>query len=185
MDVRQPARICALVAAAAGLVALSATTAGATTVAKVTAPVSSIRSDALNTCLDVSTTNPGQYFLDTYGHSCNGSENQAFAFQQVSTGPANSFQITSRANGQCMDKYRTAIRQESCAGPIPPSQWTLQRVGTTGYRYQFVVTSTVGLSPQACVQVIPAPGGYPGPIFKIVSCNAGDATQILTLTTAP
>lgn len=162
---------------------------GATPAAAVSAPVTRIYSAAQHTCLDVATTDPGHYFLDTYGHSCDGHTSRAFAFHALAGAPADTFEITSQSTGQCLDKYRSAIRQEACTGSVPPDytnvEWTLQRVGTTGHRYLFVWSPTVGTASPECVQVYPTPNGYPGPLFNLTSCNAAQADQVIALTTAP
>ena len=150
---------------------------------------SSIRSATLSTCLDVGTTNPAQGFLDIYGHGCDGSTTQAFTFHPLSAGPTNTFEITSQASGRCIDQYRQGIRQESCTGSVPPdytnAEWTLQRVGTTGHRYLFVETSTLGTLLPKCVQTYPKPNGYPGPLFTLSTCDKGEPAQVYTLTGTP
>ena len=175
-------RIKMAIAALSGAAVLVAPAAGAATAA----PVSSIRSPAQQTCLDVSTTSG--LFADTYGHACDGAASQAFAFHALSTGPANTYEITSRSSGQCLDQYRSGIRQEACTGSVPPDpanvEWTLEQVGTTGHRYNFVVTDTVGTPSPRCVTVSPRPNGYPGPLFDLAACN-GDPSQVLALTVAP
>lgn len=154
-----------------------------------TPPVSRIYSASQHTCLDVSTTDPGHYFLDTYGHSCDGATSQSFAFHALSGTPAGTFEITSQSTGMCLDKYRYGIRQESCTGSVPPdytnAEWTLQRVGTSGHRYMIVWTPTVGTSYPECVQVYPKPNGYPGPLFNLTNCNTSQPDQTITLATAP
>jgi hypothetical protein len=174
--------------AAAAVAAAGAIVAPQTAVAATTAPVSTIYSAALNTCLDTSTTDPSHYFLDTYGHPCDGAVSQDFAFHAQSSGPAGTYEITSQATGQCIVKYRQALRQAACTGTVPPdsssNEWTLQPVGTTGHDYRFVLTSTVGSAYPACIQVNPAPGGYPGPLFNTTYCSTNSA-QVLTLSTTP
>jgi hypothetical protein len=159
-----------------------------TAVAASTAPISSIYSAAQNTCLDTSTTDPSHYFLDTYGHPCNGSTAQAFAFHAISTAPAGTYEITSQATGQCVVPYRSALRQTACSAAVPPDsvndEWTLQPVGTTGNQYRFVLTYTLGNPTPACIQVNPQPNGYPGPLFNLAYCSSSTA-QILTLSTTP
>ncbi len=171
--------------AAAGL--LTAGVAVAPASAATAAPVSRIYSAAQNTCLDVSTT--GGYFVYVYGNPCTGSAAQAFAFHAVAGAPAGTYEITSRSTGQCLAQYRFGVRQQSCAGSVPPDptnvEWTLQRVGTSGYRYKFVVTSTLGTVSPRCVEVDPQAGGYPGPTFNLTACATGVAAQVLSLTTAP
>lgn len=160
-----------------------------TPAAGASAPVSRIYSAAQRTCLDVSTTDPGHYFLDTYGHSCDGAASQSFTFTALSGTPVGTYEITSRSTGECLDKYRSAIRQESCIGSVPPdytnAEWTLQRDGTSGHRYLFVWTPSVGTSSPECVQVYPKPNGYPGPLFDLTECDTSQPDQIITLTTAP
>ena len=172
----------ALAVAAIGLLAPSAAATPA-------APISSIRSVAQNTCLDVSTTNPARYFLDTYGHACNGSAAQAFSFHPLTAGPPDTFEITSQATGQCLDQYRRGIRQEACIGAVPPdytnAEWTLQQVGTTGHRYLFIETTTFGSTSPTCVQTYPTPNGYPGPLFDLTACDASQSAQIFTLGSTP
>ncbi|MDH6108057.1 hypothetical protein P3T36_007465 [Kitasatospora sp. MAP12-15] len=142
------------------------------------APISTIYSAAQNTCLDTSTTDPSHYFLDTYGHTCNESTTQNFAFQAVS-GTSSTYQIVSQANGLCIGKYRLGVRQAACSGY---TEWTLHPVGTSGNRYQFVAgTSYPGAD---CIQVSPTPNGYPGPLFDLAGCSSNPA-QILTLGTTP
>ncbi len=72
---------------------------------------------------------------------------------------------------------------------MPPDptnvEWTLQQVGTSGYQYKFVVTSTLGTTSPRCVEVDPQPNGYPGPTFNLTACATGVAGQVLSLTTAP
>lgn len=146
-----------------------------------TYPLSSIYSATQNVCLDLTTTDPAHGFLDTYGAVCNGSKAQTFAFQAVSTGPPNTFHISSQSTGQCMIRYREAIRQGACSSD---PGWTFQRVGTTGHQYTLSPPSTVGTSYPRCVEVDPKPNGYPGPTFTAVLCTSA-ASQVLTLTTAP
>ena len=176
-------------AAVAGLVFAAAGVALAPPALAAGAPVSRIYSAAQTTCLDVATTDPSAGFLDTYGHACNGSTTQAFAFHALSTGPAATYEITSQSTGKCLDQYRSGIRQESCTGSVPPDttnvEWTLQRVGTTGHRYHMLVTTTVGTSSPRCVQVYPTPNGYPGPLFDLTACATNQPAQVLTLNTAP
>jgi hypothetical protein len=174
--------------AATAVAAAGAIVTPQTAVAASTAPISSIYSAAQNTCLDTSTTDPSHYFLDTYGHPCNGSTAQAFAFHAMSTGPAGTYEVTSQATGQCVVPYRSALRQAACSGAVPPDsvndEWTLQPVGTTGNQYRFVLTYTLGNPTPACIQVNPQPNGYPGPLFNLAYCSSSTA-QILTLSTTP
>ncbi|MBS2546411.1 RICIN domain-containing protein [Catenulispora sp. NL8] len=168
--------VAAAVAAVTGAIA-APQTAAAQTAAPQAAPISTIYSAAQNTCLDTSTTDPGHYFLDTYGHPCNGSTAQNFAFQAVSGMPG-AYQIVSQANGLCLAKYRLGVRQEACIGS---PTWIPQRVGTSGSRYQFIASGT---SNTDCIQVYPQPNGYPGPLFDLAACSSTPA-QILTLSTTP
>lgn len=142
------------------------------------APVSSIYSAAQNACLDVSTTDPAHYFLDTYGAACNGSTVQGFAFRSVSGAAANTYHIVSKATGRCMVKYRQGIRQGACSSD---AGWAFQRIGTTGSSYNILLPSTVGSAYPGCIQVNPKPNGYPGAIFTEVLCNSAPS-QVLTLT---
>jgi hypothetical protein len=166
---------------------IAATAVAATSVVGTsTAPASRIYAAAQNTCLDTSTTDPAHYFLDTYGHPCDGAASQSFSFRAVSGAPAHTYEIISVATGQCMTKFRGAIRQSACAGSVPPDpaawEWTLQPVGTVGNQYLIELTSTLtgGLQP-TCVQVRPQPPGYPGLLFEYSSCDTADSGQIMTL----
>lgn len=144
-------------------------------------PVSRIYSTTRGTCLDVSTTDPAHFFLDTYGAACNGSAAQSFAFRPVPTGPPSTFHIVSTSTNQCMTKYRQGIRQGARS---TDAGWTFRRVGTTGHSYRVLAPSTIGTAYPGCVQVDPRPAGYPGTIFTEVACSP-EASQILTLTAAP
>ncbi|MDH6121366.1 hypothetical protein [Kitasatospora sp. GAS204B] len=168
--------IAATAAAAAGAGAIVVPQAAAAQAA----PISTIYSAAQNTCLDTSTTDPAHYFLDTYGHACNGSTTQNFAFQAV-TGTTATYQIVSQANGLCIEKYRLGVRQAACSSY---TEWTLHPVGTGGNRYQFVAPGTSGYPTADCIQVYPTPNGYPGPLFDLAGCSSAPG-QILTLSTTP
>lgn len=178
-----PVRVLAVGSAAAVALAIAAPqSAGAA------APVSRIYAAAQNTCLDTSTTDPAHYFLDTYGHTCDGATSQLFGFTAIAGAPAHTYEITSVASGQCMTKYRGAIRQSACAGAVPPDpaawEWTLEPVGSSGNQYQIALSDTLtGAYQPTCVQVRPKPSGYPGPLFEYAACDATDPAQILTLVT--
>jgi len=150
------------------------------------APVSTIRSTTQSTCLDAATTNPGG---DMAGQKCTATTSQSFAFHPISGAAAGTYQITSQSSGSCLDQYRFGIRQASCTGSVPPdasnTEWTLTRLGSSGNRYHFVVTTTVGTPSPRCVQVYPAPPGYVRPRFAISPWNSNEPSQILTLSTAP
>lgn len=143
------------------------------------APVSSIYSATQNTCLDTSTTDPQHYFLDTYGHPCDGASSQAYAFQAVAGSPGR-YAILSQATGQCLTKYRQGIRQTPCTGGQPEPLWTIQPVGTSGNQYQIVIPNTAGGTTNDCVRVLPAPSGWPGPLFELQACNS-DPSELLTI----
>ncbi|MDH6108230.1 hypothetical protein P3T36_004305 [Kitasatospora sp. MAP12-15] len=166
--------LAATAAAAAGAIAVPQTAAAQT------APISTIYSAAQNTCLDTSTTDPGQYFLDTYGHPCSGNTTQNFAFQAVAGTPA-TYQIVSQANGLCIGKLRWGVRQAACSSY---TEWTLHPVGAGGNQYQFAAPSTYAYPNADCIQVSPTPNGYPGPLFDLAGCSS-DPAQILTLGTTP
>ena len=179
---RSSARMMMAAAAVSAAAVLTAPAAGATAAA----PVSRIYSSTQHTCLDVST--GGGSSSDIYGHRCDGAASQRFAFHALRGKPHGTYEITSRSNSRCIDQYRFGIRQESCTGSVPPDptnvEWTLKRVGTTGHRYNFVVTTTVATSSPRCVTVSPKPNGYPGPLFDLAACT-GAPSQVLSLTTAP
>jgi hypothetical protein len=175
-----------LAAVALGAAATAPVNAAHTAAVAQAAPVSRIYSAVQNTCLDTSTTDPAAYFLDTYGHPCDNSASQEFTFKSIAGAPARTYEIVSLATGQCMTKYRGAIRQSSCGGAVPPDpasyEWTLEPVGTSGHQYQIALTVTLnGTAQPTCVQVNPQPPGYPGPLFNFAVCNASNAAQVLTL----
>jgi len=165
--------------AATGVAALSVMVAPQTAAAAAAAPVSSIYSATQNTCLDTSTTDPQHYFLDTYGHPCDGASSQAYAFQAVAGSPGG-YTIVSQATGQCLRMYRQAIRQTPCTSGQPGPVWTIQPVGTSGNQYQIIVLNSAGGTTNDCVQVFPAPSGYPGPLFELKACSS-DPSEILTI----
>ncbi|QMU74727.1 hypothetical protein GXW83_01965 [Streptacidiphilus sp. PB12-B1b] len=162
---------------AASVFAVVGVVTGAQRAAGPSAPIATIYSAAQNSCLNTSTTDPAHYFLDTYGHPCDGSTAQHFAFQGVS-GATATYQIVSQANGLCLAKYRLGVRQEACSSS---TAWTLQQVDTNADQYQFVAAGT---SNADCIQVYPTPSGYPGPLFDLAAC-ASIPAQILTLSTTP
>lgn len=160
--------------------------AGSAEQAAAAAPVSTIGSAAQRTCLDAATANPGG---DMAGHRCTAGTSQSFAFHPIAGAPAGTYQIISQSSGLCLDQYRFGIRQASCTGSVPPdasnTEWTLTQQGSSGNRYHFVVTTTVGTPSPRCVQVYPTPPGYVGPRFAISPCNSNDPSQTLTLSAAP
>lgn len=143
----------------------------------VSGQVSTIYSPTQNACLDVTTTSG--YFLDIYGHTCDGATSQQFLFNAAPGQPANTYEIISRSTGECLIKYRLGIRQQACnANPNFPPYWTLLPTDTSGIHDQLAVLSSTG-GGSDCVQPAATPPGYPGPLFDLTGCSTNPA-QTLT-----
>ena len=162
---------------------------GSPALAAVASPGTTIASLPVQTCVDVSTTNAIGFYGYVYGATCTGSSAQTFQFHPLTSGPAGTYQITSASSGQCLVQYQSGVKQHTCTGSVPPdstdTEWTLSRVGTTGYAYRFVVTTTAGTSSPTCLQVYPRPKSHPGPVLQLQTCDTTQPTQVLTLTSAP
>lgn len=152
-------------------------------------PTSTIASQPLQTCVDVSTASVSGFYGYVYGAACTGSSAQTLQFHAVTSGPPATFQITNVSSHQCLVQYQSGVKQHSCTGSVPPdptdTQWTLQKVGTTGFAYRFAVTSTAGTPTPTCLQVNPKPRSHPGPVLQLLTCDNAQPNQVLTLTTAP
>lgn len=152
-------------------------------------PVSTIASLPVQTCADVSTANVSGFYGYVYGASCTGSPAQTFRFKPLTGRPAGTYQIANASNGQCLVQYQLGVKQHACTGSIPPdstnTEWTLIKVGATGYNFRFVVTTTAATSSPTCLQIYPKPRSHPGPVLLLQACDTTQPTQVLTLTSAP
>jgi len=155
-----------------------------------TAPVSTIYSAALNTCMDTSLISPEPYtnVSYVYGGPCDGAPAQQFTLQAQSA--AGTYEFISAASGQCVTDYGDYLSTTHCTGSIPPDRdsdaFTLVPAGTSGQEYQIELTVTINpLGTPSCIQVFPQSSGAPGPVYKLRQCDATNADQIFTLSTTP
>jgi len=170
---------------------LSVLTAASAGAAPVSAglPGTTIASVPIQTCADVSTAYLPGFYGYVYGATCTGSPAQTFRFVPLTGKPAGTYQIVNASSGKCLVQYQMGVKQHSCTGSVPPdgtvTEWTLVRVGSTGYAYRFVVTTTAATSSPTCLQVYPRPRSHPGPVLLLQACDSTQPTQTLTLTSAP
>lgn len=168
---------------------LSAVAGGHPAPAPTTTPDTTIASLPLQTCADVSTATISGFYGYAYGTPCTGSPAQTFRFTPLTTGPTGTYQIVNASTGQCLIQYATGVKQNACTGSVPAdstnTEWTLTRVGTTGYDYRFVVTTSIATSSPTCLQILPKPRSHPGTVLVTQACDTTQPAQVLTLTSAP
>lgn len=168
---------------------LSAVAGGHPAPAPATPPGTTIASLPLQTCADVSTATISGFYGYVYGTPCTGSPAQTFRFTPLTTGPTGTYQIVNASTGQCLIQYATGVKQNACTGSVPAdstnTEWTLTRVGTTGYDYRFVVTTSIATSSPTCLQILPKPRSHPGTVLVTQACDTTQPAQVLTLTSAP
>ena len=144
-------------------------------------PRSSIRSEALQTCLDPSVT-PDRH--DTFaGAPCSGAPTQQFVYKALAGAPAHTYEIVDETSGLCLDQYRLGVQQEACTtGASRPSNvnWTVQHTSSAPTFYQLTVTSTLATPSPRCLQVNPQGNGQPGPLFSLDECSSL-TQQVFTL----
>ena len=128
-----------------------------------------IASLPVQTCADVSTSYQPGFNGYVYGAPCTGSPAQIFRFKPLTGAPAGTYQITNTSSGQCLVQQYSGVKQHACTSSVPPdatdTEWTLTKVGTTGFHYRFVVTTTATTSSPTCLQVYPRPRSHPGPVL--------------------
>lgn len=180
-------QIMALLATPAALTLVLADT--SPTAATTGLPKTTIASQPLQTCVDISTTQVSGFYGYVYGAACTGISFQNFQFHRVISGPAGTFQITNVSSRQCLIQYANGVKQNPCSGSVPPdsinTEWTLTRVGSAGFAYRLAVTSTLGTVAPTCLQVGPRLASHPGPVMLLTTCDPAQPDQVLTLTTAP
>lgn len=178
-----------LVAPAALTLVVADTSSAVARVAPVGVPQTTIASLPIQTCADVNTALVPGFYGYVYGAACTGTSTQNFQFHPITSAPAGTFQITNVSSKQCLIQYSNGVKQNPCSGSVPPdasnTEWTLTRVGTTGFAYRFAVTSTLATAAPTCLQVGPKPASHPGPVLLLQACDPAQPDQVLTLTIAP